>query len=56
MHKFIVVGPINGYWHLAYKITGTETYSSVGEFTSETAAHREAGFMNASVNCLEIKA
>lgn len=49
-HEFIVVGPIDGFYHLAYRIVGTETYSSVGQFSSETAAHREAGFMNASLN------
>jgi hypothetical protein len=37
-------------FHLAYKIVGTDTYSSVSEFSSEAAAHREAGFMNASLN------
>lgn len=46
MHEFIVVGPIGGIYHLAYKVAGTNTYSSVSQFTNENAAHREAERLN----------
>lgn len=50
MHEFIVVGPIDGLFHLAYRIAGTKTYSSVVQFTDEHAAHDERRLMNESLN------
>jgi len=44
--RFIVVGPIDGFYHIAYKIPGTSLYSSLLQFSSQAAAEECASDMN----------
>lgn len=44
--KFIVVGPIDGFYHIAYAIPRTSLYESVMQFSSMDAAFNVAADMN----------
>ena len=44
--RFIVVGPISGFYHIAYKIPGTSLYSSLLQFSSQAAAEECGSDMN----------
>lgn len=45
--QFIVAGPIDGLYHVLYKVPGTNVHSSVGCSESETLAIEEADLLNA---------
>lgn len=44
--KFIVAGPIDGLYHVLYKVPGTIVHSSVGCAQSEALALDEAAILN----------
>lgn len=44
----IVAGPIDGLFHVLYRVPGTNVYSSVGCAPSEALAQQEAERLNAS--------
>lgn len=44
--KFIVVGPIEGFYHIVYKIPGTTVWSSILECGSLAFAEEYAADMN----------
>lgn len=44
--RFIVAGPIDGLYHVLYKVPGTNVHSSVGCAESEALAKQEADLLN----------
>lgn len=44
--KFIVVGPIEGFYHIAYAIPRTTLYESIMQFSNMNAALEVAADMN----------
>lgn len=44
--RFIVAGPIDGLYHVLYKVPGTIVHSSVGCAESEALAQEEAYILN----------
>jgi len=44
---FIVAGPIDGLYHVLYKVPGTNVHSSVGCAESEALALEECALLNA---------
>lgn len=48
MLKFIPMGPVDGFYHVCYQITGTQVYSSVCICRTEEEAIDEAEFLNAN--------
>ena len=44
--RFIVVGPIEGYYHIAYAIPRTTLYESIMQFSNMNAAFEVAADMN----------
>jgi len=44
--RFIVAGPIDGLYHVLYKVPGTLVYSSVGCCSHEELALEEARILN----------
>lgn len=44
--RFIVAGPIDGLYHVLYKVPGTNVHSSVGCCESEDLAQEEACILN----------
>lgn len=50
MHEYVVIGPIDGLFHLAYRIAGTKNFSSVQQFSSEKAASNVCGELNQRKN------
>lgn len=44
--RFIVAGPIDGLYHVLYKVPGTLVHSSVGCAKTESLAQEEADLMN----------
>ena len=45
--RFIVAGPIDGLYHVLYKVPGTNVHSSVGCCQSEDLSQEEARILNA---------
>jgi hypothetical protein len=46
MHNIVVVGPVNGLYHLAYDVPGTNRYLSINPFVSKELADITAWRMN----------
>lgn len=44
--RFIVAGPIDGLYHVLYKVPGTNVHSSVGCAQSEELAQDECNILN----------
>lgn len=44
--RFIVAGPIDGLYHVLYKVPGTIVHSSVGTAPCEKLAQEEADILN----------
>ncbi len=38
MNKYIVVGPIDDLYYVAYRVPGTNTFQPINQFTSEALA------------------
>jgi len=45
--RFIVAGPIDGLYHVLYKVPGTIVHSSVGCAQTEALAKEECDLLNA---------
>jgi hypothetical protein len=48
MLKFIPMGPVEGFYHVCYQVTGTLVFSSVCICNTEEEAIDEAAFLNAN--------
>ena len=46
INRFIVAGPIDGLYHVLYKVPGTNVHSSVGCAQSEELAQDECDILN----------
>lgn len=44
--RFIIAGPIDGLYHVLYKVPGTNVHSSVGCAQSEALAQDECDILN----------